>query len=65
MEAPSAPATPDVSGYGVHLGNGVVYVQLTGRIPNLAVGGSMSPAMAREFARTILEVAGEEAGDAR
>ena len=62
MAALSSPGTPDVTGFGVAMGNGVVHVQLTGR-GNLAVGGAMSLKTARELARTILQVAGEEAGD--
>ena len=58
----SVPETPTIAGYGVAKGNGVLHVQLTGN-GNFAVGGSMKLATAREFARTILEVAGEEAGD--
>lgn len=63
MMTPSAPVPPDVAGYGVVMGNGVVYVQLTG-LRNYVVGGTMSLRMAREFARTILQVAGEVTDDA-
>jgi hypothetical protein len=59
MAALSTPEAPNVAGYGVAMGNGVVHVQLTG-IGNYVVGGSMPLAMAAEMARTILKMTGED-----
>jgi hypothetical protein len=48
---------PSVAGFGVHQGDGVINVTLTGRA--LSVGGSLAPEMAVRLALSILDVAGE------
>jgi hypothetical protein len=61
MAALSTPETPDLAGYGVSKGDGVVHMQIVS-VKGAAASGSMSLRMAREMALTILGMTEGEGG---
>ena len=61
MAVLSTPEKPDLAGYGVVKGNGVVHVQIVS-VSGAAASGSMSLRMAREMALTILGMTEGEGG---